>query len=760
MLSHRESGAPPLRSSSRPALLLFVALATPVLLLACGGGGGGGPVEPADPYGLTQRVPLAALGFPDGPPDSGPVDLVRAFPNLSFSRPVHVGSVDAPDESSWMIVVEQDGRVLAFRNDDETSTVHVVIDLRATQGGPVSRASNEEGLLGIAFDPSFGDSSSPHAGEFYLHYSAASPRRGVIARFTATFAAPGDPPVASPSSESVILEVSQPYSNHNGGTILFGPDDYLYVAFGDGGAGDDPHRHGQNRATPLGAMLRIDPRSAAPYRVPDDNPFVGIAGVMPEIWAYGLRNPWRWSFDRATGDLWLGDVGQGQREEVNLVRRGANLGWRLYEGTLRYLDLATTPEVPVTPPVRDWGRNLGTTAVGGFVYRGADMPTLRGTYVHGDYGSGRIWALVHDGVGMAAVAEIAHLSNVVAFGEDERGELLAVSLSGTLHRFQEPPGGDPPPPYPATLSATGLFVDLEALAPAAGLTPYDVNSPLWSDGATKRRWIGLPGVSRIAFDATEAWTFPQGTVLVKHFEIELVPGVAASTKRLETRVLRRGPQGWEATTYRWRADESDADLIDDRETETFTVLDPLAPGGSREQTWTYPSRVDCFQCHTESAGIVLGVRTGQLNRRFVYPDAEDNQLRAWNHIHLFTTDLGPATAFEAWADPADDTADGEARARAYLAANCAMCHRPGGPAPGNIDLRHGTPTDAMGVVDVRPLQGDLEIGDPWLVRPGDSASSILVERMRRLDATRMPRLGSSVVDGVGTDVVAAWIDGL
>jgi uncharacterized repeat protein (TIGR03806 family) len=561
----------------------------------------------------------------------------------------------------------------------------------------------------------------------------------------------------------VLLEVAQPFSNHNGGTITFGPDDRLYVAFGDGGDANDPFRHGQDRGTLLGAMLRLDPRNpppGQPYGIPADNPFVGEPGVRPEIWAYGLRNPWRWSFDRATGDLWLGDVGQGQREEVDLVRRGANLGWRLYEGELQHLDAGTTPDTPVTGPVRAYGRTLGTTVVGGHVYRGQDVPSLRGSYVYGDYGSGRIWALVHDGLQTVEHLQINSLSSVASFGEDERGELYAVSLSGTLHRFREPAGGTPPPPYPDTLTATGLFTDVAALTPAAGLVPYDVNSPLWSDGAAKWRWIGLPGTSRIAFAASDPWTFPQVTILVKHFEIELTPGVTSSLRRLETRVLRRTATAWEGTTYRWNAAGTEAFLLDERETEVLTIQDPTAPGGTRTQTWTYPSRADCFQCHTDAAGIVLGVRTGQLRRDHAYPAATDDQLRAWNHIGLFTTDIGAVAGYGAWAEPADATAPVAARARAWLAANCAQCHLPGGPAPGNIDLRHETATAALGVIDVRPLQGDLGLADPWIVRPGDPASSVLGLRLRRLDATRMPRLGSAYVDVAGADLIDAWILGL
>lgn len=749
------------RSWSPPALCFTLAVGA-VFVLACGGGGGGDP--PGGPFGLSQRPLLSALGFPDAPPDPRPVDLVRALPSLSFSRPIYAASAPAPDGTHWLYVAEQDGRIYAMRNDDATATRTVLLDLRAAVGGPVSRDGNEEGLLGVAFDTDYGVAGADRAGQFYIHYSAASPRRSVLSRFRATFTnGAANAPEASAASEEIVLEVAQPYSNHNGGMLDFGPDDLLYMSLGDGGDGNDPLRHGQNLGTLLGSILRIDvrnPPSGAEYGIPEDNPFVDRAGARPEIYAYGARNPWRFSFDRQTGALWVGDVGQVQREEIDLVRRGDNMGWPLYEGSLAHLDPSFVPATPPVPPVYDYPRSQGTTVVGGIVYRGMDVPSLMGSYLFGDYGSGRIWALVHDGIQAVELVEIQNLGQIVHFGEDEDGEALLVSHAGTLHRLREPSGGTPPPPFPDLLSETLLFSNLATLQPVAGLLPYELNSPLWSDDAEKRRWMGIPGQSEIVFRPTQPWTFPRGTVFVKHFEIETTPGDSSSLRRLETRVLLHGSEGWAGYTYRWLPDGSDAVLLSERETETIDIDDPLAPGGVRQQTWTYPSRTDCMRCHTTAAGIVLGVRTGQVHRDFAFPEAVDDQLRTWNHIGLFTTNLGSTEAYERWPDPADEAVGTAERARSYLAANCAQCHLPGGPAPGTLDLRLHTAAAAMGAIDVRPSQGDLGLPDAWIVRSGDHAASVLWERLQRLDNHRMPPLGSSVVDELGSDVVGDWIDGL
>lgn len=731
-----------------------------LVLLACGGGGGGG--DAADlPFGLTQRAPLAQLAFP--PQGLAPTDvgLVRAFGNLFFDgRPVFLTTApdprQSPGDTAWIYVVEQDGQVHVFPNDDAVVGTSIFMDLSAGAGGPVSRATDEEGLLGLAFDPDFATN-----GYVYVHYSAASPRRSIIARYHVTFPAdPADPPFVDATLPLVIMSVAQPFSNHNAGMLAFGPDGMLYIAMGDGGSGNDPQGHGQRLDTLLGAMLRVDVRgadAATPYVVPGDNPFVGIVGE-DEIWAYGLRNPWRFSFDRGNGEMWLGDVGQIRREEINVITRGANYGWVAYEGALEHLNGGNIPANQVVAPVVDYDRGQGTTVVGGYRYRGQDVPTIRDAYMYGDHGSGRIWALVPDGLGgFLSNTYVADLGGLSSFGEDERGELYAVSLWGTIHRFTEP-AGPPPPAFPATLSATGLFTDLVGLTPASGFVPYDLNSPLWSDDAVKQRWIGIPDGQTITYSAAGNWQFPVGTVIIKHFELELTVGDAGSRRRLETRVLIHEPAGWSGYTYRWNAAQTDADLLPGGLDETFTINDPLAPDGTREQTWSYPSRAQCLQCHTQASGRVLGVRTGQLHRLFDYDGVVDNQLRSWDNIGLFTFPIGVPPQGLAWANPADAAETLQRRARAYLAANCAQCHQPGAPAPGGMDMRHDTPNGGMNLFGVAPTEGNLGLPAPLRIDGGSSANSVLWLRMHRLDALRMPALGSALVDDAGAAVIRDWID--
>ena len=732
-----------------PSLVLGLppVLALGLVLVACGGGGGGGgtplPPVPGAPYGLEERAPLDGLRFPVGVPEPQVLGLERAFDRLTFSRPVALAT--APDAARDLYVVEQDGRILVFEADEDVGGASTFLDIRDR----VSRGGNEEGLLGLAFDPDFGTSN----GTFWVHYSAASPRRSVLARFEATFSADGLPSAAA-STEVVVLQVPQPYSNHNGGGIVFGPDDMLYVGFGDGGSGNDPDDNGQDRSTLLGAMLRLDVRGQATYAIPSDNPFVGVAGARAEIWAYGLRNPWRFTFDRETGALWVGDVGQGAREEITIVDRGENHGWPVYEGDRSNRNPANLPPTAFVRPVIDYPRSDGTSVIGGLVVRGNALPSLRGAYVYGDYGSGRVWALVREGDAVRSNTQVQSVSQLVSFGEDDDGNVYAVSLAGTLWRFVEI--GDPPPTtMPDLLSETGLFADTTALRPNAGLIEYDVNSPLWSDGAEKRRWIGLPGTTRIGFREESAWAFPTGTVLVKHFEIALGP--SSPRRRLETRVLLLGSDGWRGATYRWNEAGTDAVLLLDRATETLEVEDPDAPGGVRLQRYDYPSRTDCFRCHTEAAGFVLGVNTRQINRAFEFPRAQDNQLRTWNHIDLFDGPVPAAETLPALDDPSDGTASIEVRARSYLDANCAFCHQPTGPAPGTMDLRVQTAEAAMGLIDVRPTEGNLGLDDAWRVRAGVPAQSVLWERMRRLDDVRMPPLSSHVVDDEGVELIRQWI---
>ena len=337
--------------------------------------------------------------------------------------------VNAGDGSGRLFVTQktglarivQDGAVLDTPFLDLTDTVST---------------DSERGLLGLAFHPEYAEN-----GRLFVNYT-----RGDGATVIAEFAVSDDANVADAASEKVVLTVPQPFANHNGGDLAFGPDGYLYIGMGDGGAGGDPENNGQDPATLLGAMLRIDVDSGEPYGVPQSNPFVGEGGAAPEVWAYGLRNPWRFSFDRETGDLWIADVGQNAFEEVNLQSAdsagGENYGWNITEGESCFNEanarapLESCDEEGLTGPVLTYPHSEGRSITGGYVYRGAAIPALVGHYVYGDFVSGTLWGAAAQAGGGYASTELAQSGfNVVAFGEDETGELYVADFGGTVYRL-------------------------------------------------------------------------------------------------------------------------------------------------------------------------------------------------------------------------------------------------------------------------------------------------------------------------------------
>ena len=354
----------------------------------------------------------------------------RAFPGISFRRMVYL--THPSDGTNRLFLVLQPGRIMVFPNEPEASSAGTFLDIRDR----VNDEGNEEGLLGLAFDPGFRSN-----GYFYVHYSASRPRRSVISRFSAL---KEDPNIADPDSEEIVLQVPQPFSNHNGGQLAFGPDGYLYLGLGDGGKFGDPRKNGQNRATLLGSILRIDTSSFdrnGKYSIPPDNPFAKEGDeARPEIWAYGLRNPWRFSFDRLTGDLWAGDVGQDRYEEVDIIRPGLNYGWNIMEGFhcygLGFEATDTCDANGVEPPVIAYGRLDGCSIIGGYVYRGARLASLYGAYIYGDFCSGKIWGLRHDGIQIVEHLELVDSGlDISSFGEDQASEVYILSLDRKIYRL-------------------------------------------------------------------------------------------------------------------------------------------------------------------------------------------------------------------------------------------------------------------------------------------------------------------------------------
>lgn len=358
-----------------------------------------------------------------GDPPSPPLPRVRVervWPQLSIVRPVQM--IFVPDQPNLWYILEQTGRIrLADMNDREITAAPLVADLTDR----VNDKSNEEGLLSAVFHPKY-----PERRELYVYYTANPPRRSVLSRFRVA----EDGKSIDPSSEEVILEVAQPFWNHNGGTVLFGPDGMLYLSTGDGGAANDPQNHGQRLDSLLAKVLRIDvdakPTGDLKYVVPADNPFVGREGVKPEIWAYGLRNVWRMHFDRETGKLWGGDVGQNAWEEIDLIEKGGNYGWKLREGFHRFS--GPDSREGMIDPVVDYPRKDGLSVTGGFVYRGNAIPGLKGVYLYADFVSGNTWGIRVDGERPSGPALLFRQRGSMpsSFAEAQDGTLYILSFEG------------------------------------------------------------------------------------------------------------------------------------------------------------------------------------------------------------------------------------------------------------------------------------------------------------------------------------------
>jgi uncharacterized repeat protein (TIGR03806 family) len=528
---------------------------------------------------------------------------------------------------------------------------------------------------------------------------------------------------------------------------------------GDGGGGNDQHGtigNGQLLTTLLGKFVRIDisgTTGAALYRIPADNPFAASTSLCgttgfgpqncPEIYAVGFRNPWRWSFDRQTDELWVGDVGQNAIEEVDRVVRGGNYGWRCFEGTRNTGLACGSPANPI-PPVAEYGRSVGVTVTGGYVYRGQAFPGLVGRYIFADVGSARIFDIPSGTQPTLTVTSGFNSGlSITSFGEANDGELYAVDYGGGgLYQITAAGGGGSG--VATQLSATGCVAAGNPTLPASGLIPYAPNAAFWSDSAVKERWIGLPNGQNITVGNDGDWDFPNGSVLVKNFRLGNI--------LVETRLFMRHPDGvWAGYTYEWNAQQTGATLVVGGKQTT-------AAG----QTWIFPSEAQCLQCHTAAAGRTLGLENLQLAHAITYPQTGRNahQLVTLNTINVLSPPVANPTTLTPYPDPSGTAGTLGERARSYLHTNCAGCHRTGGPTPSNMDLRYGTALMSTNACNTNPQLGDLGIANARLIAFGDATRSVLVARMNRRDANGMPPIASAQVDAAGVTLVSNWINSL
>lgn len=776
----------------------------------------------AQPYGLNARVPIGP--FLDGTlptrtpkrPEDVSWMTVDAFPNIALPNTLVIASNPADNR---IYVGSRQGEIVSIPNTASAtpSDKQVFMDLR-------DRVADvwDGGLLGLVFHPEFGQEGSPYELTFYAYYSSQcdlragfdsvdlsqcndnfplNPTDGFydvylrLSRFTARWDAVAGVYRGVPASEKPMIHIRLYNSTHRGGGLAFGNDGHLYLTFGehwrymtaqdiennfdgtsvrlavnitDNGNGTWSCPAGSHKAKrsyqsmhATNPDIAADEMSGRYYCIPDDNAFNSTPGVLEEICTLGHRNPHRLALDPVTGLLWSGEVGENTREEINILQCGNNYGWPFREG------LIDGPWEPpssyygvLTDPVIDFTRAEARAIIGGYVYRGTEYPELAGRFIAGDYVTNTIWAITLDINSMTATKEAISTfpsGNLATFGQDNQGNIFMGDVASTVPLQKLVREGNPVPDAPRLLSSLPAFDDVATLDLSDAAIPYNLVR-FWSDGALKYRWIFVPENETIAFSAQTDWDFPVGTVLMKHFELPLDETDPSVTTRLETRFLVKGDDSdWYGLTYKWLKNQTDAVLLTTEDATEYTIQTAT---GSRKQTWNFPSRDQCLQCHSSGSGWALGPRTHQLNRDLTYPSTgvTDNQLRTWNHLGLFSPSLSESQipGYLSGSDYEDITRSLEDRARTWIDSNCSSCHRPETGNRAMFDARLTIPLAQQGLINGTAAD-DLGVPGAKLIKPGEPEASVVFLRAATIGGPAMPPLAKELVDERGLELLEEWI---
>ena len=689
-----------------------------------------------------------------------PYIAVRLRPDLAFKQPTDL--VRYPDGKRMVIT------------ENRATSIHL-IDLNSPDAPPLLLADmkqfNREAAdcYSIAFHPKFAENRLVFV--WFNLGSWPNPNRDhgtQIVRFQMT---KGDSPrIDLTTGKTIITFIS---GGHNGGSLRFGPDGFLYISIGDSDAPDPPDSKdtGQDLSDLSSSILRIDidhEEAGRPYRIPADNPFVKLKDARGEIWAYGLRNPWRMSFDPNSGALYAGDVGWELWEAIYEIKRGGNYGWPITEMSRQ----PVKPHVkrgptPILEPLVVHSHEESASITGGETYQGKSLPELRGAHIYGDFETGRLWAF-HPSKESSGQRTIKHLgelcdttAKIIGFAIDHEGELLFADYGGGgIYRLARNPDQGKASNFPRKLSETGLFADVAKHAPAAGVVPYAIRTPRWADHATAERLLALPGASVIDTGKNKEgapgagkWTFPKDSVLTKTYTLEMERGNPQSARRIETQMLHYTGEAWNTYTYRWNDQQTDAVLVGPNgDSATFNITDPTAKdaGGlvTQKQTWRFFSRAECQRCHTNWTNYTPSFNSAQLLR-----GSSESPLSAldgcFSHV--------PPRAESKLVSPHDSTSNLESRARSYLHANCGTCHRfgGGGSVPSFFNIEESLKNAR--ILDAFTTQGTLDLPEARIVAPADPYRSTLLFRMTTTGRGHMPYLGGRLIDEQAIVLMRDWI---
>lgn len=686
-------------------------------------------------WGDEARQPWTTSRINGAPYPPAAYRIVPAYPNVSFTNPSCIEEIPGANR---LLVTEIGGKIFSVVKSPTVQQADLVINLADISGGSVR-------LFDADLHPNFAATRQVFVS--YVHPGDGGHTR--VSRFTMTDAAP---PKFDPRSEQVII--TWPTGGHNGGCLEFGKDGFLYISTGDGSGPNPPDglTTGQDVSDLLGAVLRIDVdqiQGDRAYVVPSDNPFVDLDGARPEIWAYGLRNPWKIGVDTVTGNVFAADNGWETWEMVHRIQRGGNCGWPVMEARAVLRSEVKVGPTPIIPPIKDHSHTEANSVIGGPVYRGRKLPDLVGSFIYGDYITGTIWAIRSDGNGGYEHQTLVDTDQrITSFTEGSQGELyvLDYDYTGQIYEVERSRLADTSADFPRRLSETGLFESVEDLQPAPGVVSYDVRVPRWMDGAVGQRWIALPGQSSVTIAADDKPpVYPEGTVLIK--QLNLPAPNDEKPLRLETQLLHYEAGTWRPYSYLWNEAGTDATLVDSIGADR-PIPSSDHDGTQQERTWHVSATNECKLCHNPGSQSVLGFVPNQL----------EDQLSSLALVKVLGGSPHVPESLRL-VDPHDESQSLDDRARSYLHANCGMCHHPGGNAIVSFYLKRDLPFDKLNTNKGTGI-GTFGMQNAKLIVPGDPFRSVVMYRMSKLGYARMPYIGSQVVDSTGVALVSQWIRSL